>query len=212
MKKLTKILFLLLIASVSIALSSCSSGSTYYEDNQDWWSNNSDGNADSDAQYLKNLANTLRGHWEGAMRYEFNDDNGQRAIAQFNAQLEFDQYDATGLKGRGREIDTATSNGNTQSQTLYFTWKLDKTTSDIYVTYDGSKKKYRITMLDKTSNMQSYLDANRFEGTMIGVNNNEFIDFKLARYSYAKSNDIVFSRASQTRAAGIKIENKIVKR
>lgn len=120
MKKLTKILFLLLIASVSIALSSCSSGSTYYEDNQDWWSNNSDGNADSDAQYLKNLANTLRGHWEGAMRYEYNDDNGQRAIAQFNAQLEFDQYDATGLKGRGREIDTATSNGNTQSQTLYF--------------------------------------------------------------------------------------------
>lgn len=67
-------------------------------------------------------------------------------------------------------------------------------------------------MLDKTSNMQSYLDANRFEGTMIGVNNNEFIDFKLARYSYAKSNDIVFRRASQTRAAGIKIENKIVKR
>ena len=40
MKKLTKILFLLLIASVSIALSSCSSGSTYYEGNQDWWSNN----------------------------------------------------------------------------------------------------------------------------------------------------------------------------
>ena len=197
MKKLTKILFLLLIASVSIALSSCSSGSTYYEDNQDWWSNNSDGNADSDAQYLKNLANTLRGHWEGAMRYEYNDDNGQRAIAQFNAQLEFDQYDATGRKGRGREIDTATSNGNTQSQTLYFTWEIDKTTSDIYVTYDGSKKN---------------LDANRFEGTMIGVNNNEFIDFKLARYSYAKSNDIVFSRASQTRAAGIKIENKIVKR
>ena len=146
------------------------------------------------------------------MRYEYNDDNGQRAIAQFNAQLEFDQYDATGLKGRGHEIDTATSNGNTQSQTLYFTWEIDKTTSDIYVIYDGSKKKYRITLLDKTSNMQSYLDANRFEGTMIGVNNNEFIDFKLARYSYAKSNDIVFSRASQTRAAGIKIENKIVKR
>ena len=212
MKKLTKILFLLLIASVSIALSSCSSGSTYYEDNRDWWSDNSDGNANSDAQYLKNLANTLRGHREGAMRYEYNGDNGQRAIAQFNAQLEFDQYDVTGLKGRGREIDIATSNGNTQSQTLYFTWEIDKTTSDIYVTYDGSKKKYRITLLDKTSNMQSYLDANRFEGTMIGVNNNEFIDFKLARYSYAKSNDIVFSRASQTRAAGIKIENKIVKR
>ena len=57
----------------------------------------------------QNLANTLRGHWGGAMRYEYNDANGQRAIAQFNAQLEFDQYDATGQKGRGREIDTATS-------------------------------------------------------------------------------------------------------
>ena len=67
-------------------------------------------------------------------------------------------------------------------------------------------------MLDKESNLQSYLDANRFEGTMIGVNNTEYIDFKLARYSYAKQGDVVFSRAAQTRAASIKIETKIVKR
>lgn len=212
MKKLTKTLLLLVIAAAPMAFSSCDSGNTYYEDGRNWWVNNADDNADSDAKYLKDLANTLRGHWEGAMRYEYNDDNGQRAIAQFNAQIEFDQYDATGLGGRGREIDIATSNGKTETQTLNFTWKIDERTSDIYITYDSSKKKYRITMLDKESNLQSYLDANRFEGTMIGVNNTEYIDFKLARYSYAKQGDMVFSRAAQTRAAGIKIETKIVKR
>ena len=62
MKKLTKTLLLLLIAATPMAFSSCDSGNTYYEDGRNWWVNNADDNADSDAKYLKDLANTLRGH------------------------------------------------------------------------------------------------------------------------------------------------------
>ena len=47
---------------------------------------------------------------------------------------------------------------------------------------------------------------------MIGVNNNEFIDFELSRYSYAKPANVVFSRAANTRAAGLEVEYKLVKR
>jgi len=202
---------LLAVAASLFALTGCDSGDTYYDFGYPRTTNNDGNGANNDDSRLYELANTLRGHWNGAMRYEYTDDNGKRSIAQFDAQMEFDQYDATRLEGRGQEIDAATVNGKTQTQTLTFTWTIDEKTSDIYVVYDNSQKKYRITFL-QNNELQSYLDGKRFAGTMIGVNNNEFIDFELSRYSYAKPASVVFSRAANTRAAGLEVEYKLVKR
>ena len=119
--------------------------------------------------------------------------------------MEFDQYDATSISGRGVENDVS----GTQSQELRFSWYIDSKTGDIYVTYDTSKKQYVITF--GSTNIQSYLDSKSFHGTMKGVNNDEYLDFDFSRYTYAKGYTPTFTRAAMTRAMGVVIENKIVK-
>ena len=195
-----KIIMLLVIVATTMIFASCDSG----DDN--WYNNNNQNsnNTSISDNTLNVLANTLRGHWEGKMLYEYTE-NGTRKQATFDAQMEFDQYDATSLSGRGVEVDVS----GTQSQELKFSWYIDSKTGDIYVTYDASKKQYVITF--GNSNIQSYLDTKSFHGTMKGVNNDEYIDFDFGRYTYAKGYTPTFSRAAMTRAMGAVVENKIVK-
>ena len=192
-----KIIMLLVIVATTMIFASCDSG----DDN--WYDNNQNTNNSSNDNTLNVLANTLRGHWEGKMLYEYTE-NGTRKQATFDAQMEFDQYDATSLSGRGVEVDVSGS----QSQELKFSWYIDNNTGDIYVTYDTSKSQYVITF--GNSNIQSYLDSKAFHGTMKGVNNDEYIDFDFSRYTYAKGYTPTFTRAAQTRAMGVVVENKIV--
>lgn len=191
---------LLVIVATTMIFASCDSG----DDN--WYNNNNQNsnNTSISDNTLNVLANTLRGHWEGKMLYEYTE-NGTRKQATFDAQMEFDQYDATSLSGRGVEVDVS----GTQSQELKFSWYIDNNTGDIYVTYDASKKQYVITF--GNSNIQSYLDTKSFHGTMKGVNNDEYIDFDFSRYTYAKGYTPTFTRAAMTRAMGAVVENKIVK-
>lgn len=195
-----KIIMLLVIVATTMIFASCDSG----DDN--WYNNNNQNsnNTSISDNTLNVLANTLRGHWEGKMLYEYTE-NGTRKQATFDAQMEFDQYDATSLSGRGVEVDVSGS----QSQELKFSWYIDSKSGDIYVTYDASKKQYVITF--GNSNIQSYLDTKSFHGTMKGVNNDEYIDFDFGRYTYAKGYTPTFSRAAMTRAMGAVVENKIVK-
>lgn len=201
MKKLIKITMLLAVVATTMMYASCDSGhDNWYDDN---YSNQNTNNSDND-NTLNILANTLRGHWEGKMLYEYTE-NGIRKQATFDAQMEFDQYDATSISGRGVEVDIS----GTETQELKFSWYIDSKTGDIYVTYDASKKLYVITF--SSSDIQSYLDTKSFHGTMKGVNNDEYLDFDFSRYTYAKGYTPTFTRATMTRSMGIVIENKIVK-
>jgi len=200
MKKLMKIIMLFAIVATTTLFASCDSGNdNWYNDNN----NNQNTNNNISDNTLNVLANTLRGHWEGKMIYEYTE-NGIRKQAAFDAQMEFDQYDATSISGRGVENDVS----STQSQELKFSWYIDSKTGDIYVTYDASKNQYVITF--GSTNIQSYLDSKSFHGTMKGVNNDEYLDFDFSRYSYAKGYTPTFSRAAMTRAMGVVMENKIV--
>ena len=191
---------LLAVVATTMIYASCDSGhDNWYDDTYNNQNTNNSGNDNT----LNILANTLRGHWEGKMLYEYTE-NGTRKQATFDAQMEFDQYDATSLSGRGVEVDVSGS----QSQELKFSWYIDNNTGDIYVTYDTSKSQYVITF--GNSNIQSYLDSKAFHGTMKGVNNDEYIDFDFSRYTYAKGYTPTFTRAAQTRAMGVVVENKIV--
>ena len=188
------------IVATTTLFASCDSGNdNWYNDNN----NNQNTNNNISDNTLNVLANTLRGHWEGKMIYEYTE-NGIRKQAAFDAQMEFDQYDATSISGRGVENDVS----STQSQELKFSWYIDSKTGDIYVTYDASKNQYVITF--GSTNIQSYLDSKSFHGTMKGVNNDEYLDFDFSRYSYAKGYTPTFSRAAMTRAMGVVMENKIV--
>ena len=201
MKKLIKITMLLAVVATTMIYASCDSGNdNWYDDTYNNQNTNNSGNDNT----LNILANTLRGHWEGKMLYEYTV-NGIRKQATFDAQMEFDQYDATSISGRGVEVDIS----GTETQELKFSWYIDSKTGDIYVTYDASKKLYVITF--SSSDIQSYLDTKSFHGTMKGVNNDEYLDFDFSRYTYAKGYTPTFTRATMTRSMGIVIENKIVK-
>lgn len=201
MKKLIKITMLLAVVATTMMYASCDSGHDNWYD--DTYNNQNTNNSDNDNTF-NILANTLRGHWEGKMLYEYTE-NGIRKQATFDAQMEFDQYDATSISGRGVEVDIS----GTETQELKFSWYIDSKTGDIYVTYDASKKLYIITF--SSSDIQSYLDTKSFHGTMKGVNNDEYLDFDFSRYTYAKGYTPTFTRATMTRSMGIVIENKIVK-
>ena len=158
MKKLMKIIMLFAIAATTTLFASCDSGNdNWYNDNN----NNQNTNNNISDNTLNVLANTLRGHWEGKMIYEYTE-NGIRKQAAFDAQMEFDQYDATSISGRGVQNDVS---GN-QSQELKFSWYIDSKTGDIYVTYDASKNQYVITF--GSTNIQSYLDSKSFHGNNEG--------------------------------------------
>ena len=201
MKKLIKITMLLAVVATTMIYASCDSGNdNWYDDTYNNQNTNNSGNDNT----LNILANTLRGHWEGKMLYEYTV-NGIRKQATFDAQMEFDQYDATSISGRGVEVDIS----GTETQELKFSWYIDSKTGDIYVTYDASKKLYVITF--SSSDIQSYLDTKSFHGTMKGVNNDEYLYFDFSRYTYAKGYTPTFSRAAMTRAMGAVVENKIVK-
>lgn len=158
----------------------------YYDYSQGWYDDYDWYNQpfDNGTTQLKLMAQTLRGHWQGQLRYYYMDDNGQYGVADMDVDFEFDQYDAGSLNGRGREVDYV---GN-DSQELRFAWYIDPRTSDIYVKYDGTGKTY---VLDASGNSELSgfsLDANAFSGVMEGYNNKEYLIFDCTRTTLAKDN------------------------
>lgn len=174
-------------------------------DNYGWNDHGSDDYDYSGSTYVAE-ANCLRGHWEGTMYYTYtNDETGQRESVQFDADMEFDQYDSSEnpLRGRGREIDTA----GDETQTLTFSWYVDEKNGDIYIQYDGSKKTY---VLDAQSSRHGfYLDTDTFNGYMIGTDSDDVIEIDFTRYTYAKPNVLAKTRAAK---AGSDVPRKLVYR
>ena len=181
------------IAMVPFAMTSC--GETWYHDPYyDYYdpvpppppADNYDDNRYDEPYYDNNAdmlaeAQCLRGHWQGTMVDEFTNKDGQREQVQYDADIEFDQYNSNSLSGRGREIDIA---GN-ETQELIFTWFVDAQTGNINIKYDGGSV---VTIDAKSTDRGFYLDDNQFYGYMIGQNISDVIYFDLARYTYAREN------------------------
>ena len=162
---------------------------------------------DNDATMLAE-AQCLRGHWAGTIVDEFTNEQGQREQIQYDADIEFDQYNSNSLSGRGREIDVA---GN-KSQELIFTWFVDAQTGNIHIKYDGGS----VVIIDaKSKDRGFYLDDNQFYGYMIGQNIDDVIYFDLARYTYARENGTMVKAKAQTppqaaAVAGVQADRKSI--
>ena len=75
---------LLAVVATTMIYASCDSGNdNWYDDTYNNQNTNNSGNDNT----LNILANTLRGHWEGKMLYEYTV-NGIRKQATFDAQME----------------------------------------------------------------------------------------------------------------------------
>ncbi len=195
MKRIKTYLAILLMATLTCSLTSCDEdwpgyrddyGWNYYDysqnwyDSWDWYGTPFDRTTDN----LRNMAQTLRGYWQGQLRYYYIETDGQYAQADMNVQFQFDQYNASALNGRGSEIDWV----DNESQELRFSWYIDPRTYDIYLKYDESGKTY-VLNADGNSDFSGFsLDANAFSGVMEGYNNKEYLVFDCTRTTLAKDN------------------------
>lgn len=206
MKKLRNCMTAVAAGLLTIAMTSCDHEDYYWShhywydayDGYSWRDRGEEGYNGSTNSTLIQEAQTLRGHWQGTMIYDYVNDNGYRGKAQFLADMEFDQYhnSTNPLRGRGREIDTA----GEETQTLTFSWYIDDPTGDIYIRYDGTGKTF---VLDASSTQNGfYLDSDYFNGCMIGVgtSNDDIIDFDFTRYTYAREGKLQAPKKAKTSA------------
>lgn len=196
MKTIKNYMMALAGALLTIAMTSCDHEDYYWSnhywydayDNYSWRDRGDDGYDGNSSETLIAEAQTLRGHWQGTMVYDYVNEDGFRGKAQFLADMEFDQYDNSNnpLRGRGREIDTA----GDQMQTLTFSWYVEDPTGNIYIRYDNTGKVFVLDASSRTNGF--YLDSDYFNGCMIGVgaSNDDIIDFDFTRYTYAREGQL----------------------
>ena len=149
MKKFKQIWMWMAIAVASFSFTSCDDDDYWYDDyywhddynhggwgwNQGDWNNGSNGSQDDD---LLLEAQTLTGDWRGSvMLSELAEDGQSRNNYSFNAEMTFYQAGdkVNSLSGNGVEVDYA-DDGSNESQTLKFTWYIDKN-GDIYIRYNS---------------------------------------------------------------------------
>lgn len=199
MKNLKNIFAALLFATLPIAFTSCDTDpwddgpywdyDNYYEgwyDDYDWYGDPFEHGNDE----LNQMAQTLRGHWTGQIRYYYTNDYGQREHVDMDVDFEFDQYDRNSINGRGREIDYV---GN-ESQELKFSWYIDPRTANINIKYDGSGKTYLLDAHASSHDSGFYLDDDEFSGVMEGINNDEMLIFDCSRTTITRAKGISKAR------------------
>ena len=128
MKKFNRIWMWMAIAAASFSFTSCDDDDYWYDDynhggwgwNQGDWNNGSNG---SQNDYLLSEAQSRNNY-------------------SFNAEMTFYQAGdkVNSLSGNGVEVDYA-DDGSNESQTLKFTWYIDKN-GDIYIRYNDSDATY----------------------------------------------------------------------
>lgn len=196
MKRMISFSTLLLIIAMSFALTSCDDDDPWDYDYSDYYGDWYDDYNwyqtpfDYGTSALNEEAQMLRGHWTGTLTDYYIDDSGNKAQAQMNADVEFDQYDSKSLNGRGVEYDYV----NNDSQTLKFSWYIDPRSGDIYIKYDSSSNVFKLDVQATTDGF--YLDQNNFNGTMTRTDNNEVIDFSYTRTTLAKPNISSMTRSA----------------
>lgn len=188
MKKFNRIWMWMAIAAASFSFTSCDDDDYWYDDynhggwNQGDWNNGSNGSQDD---YLLSEAQTLTGDWRGSVLLsELAEDGQSRDNYSFNAEMTFYQ---TGNKvntlcGDGIEQDYIEETG--ESQTLKFTWYIDKN-GDIYIRYnsgatyvmDAGAKQYGFYLGDEKG-------QDVFYGYMIGTGKakGDVMQIDLVRY------------------------------
>ena len=180
MKKITYLALLAFVAFAPFMFTSCYED--YYYDDWNWrnggyWYgryNNNNQNQNNNSSIEAEGA-CLVGTWVGEMVYTYLDDGGNKDQAHFNAEMVFKlNSNNSYTEGIGTEIDWA----GDESQTLSFTWYIDKY-GNIYVRYSDTGKTFVLDVQSTTKGF--YLDDNSFNGYMVAQKDVEEIEFSFTR-------------------------------
>ena len=187
MKKITYLALMAFVAFAPFMFTSCYEDH-YYDDwswrNGYWYGRYNYNNQNHNQNQNQNNNSTIEaegaclvGTWVGEMVYTYPDDDGRKAQARFNAEMVFKlNSNNSYTEGIGTEIDWA---GN-ESQTLSFTWYIDKY-GNIYVRYTDTGKTFMLDVQSETKGF--YLDETSFNGYMVAQKDVEEIEFSFTRNS-----------------------------
>lgn len=171
MRKMMKLLPAVLMALFMVSVTSCVEDDDYRFDD------------DSQAA-LREMVQTLRGHWTGKTAARFRDSAGLLREEVYDTDVEFDLYDSNSRNGRGRQVDYF--NGKVAYDRT-FSWTIDPRSANIIITYDGENGR-KFQMVIDYDDMK--LDDHAFSGVMVG--GGETDEFSYARYTYAKKAAVDF--------------------
>ena len=181
-------------------------------DNSDWgWNDdtynnggyNGGGYTDNQGNTVLDEAEVLNGEWDGTMTYT-NGDNGQKS--QFYANMTFVQNNRNAIKGTGSETDyLLDSNGKATDvqPVLKFNWYIDENTGDIYIHYlTGNGLTF---VMDLSASQHGFVldeKTGRFNGYMMGTNNNDLIYIDLKRQTNNEAKAATRAAAGSSRVIG----------
>ena len=197
MKKMMTYVALALMALLPMAFTSCVEDHYWVDDrpwyddwdNNRWWNNDY---ADPADDYVE-MAQMLRGHWQGTLVAQGYDEQGNAIRDQyivFTTDMEFDVYDnPQATFGRGVQRDYE-GGSETPSFVRNFSWHINNRKSgslaagDIVVQYDGKDGQQSYEMVIPYEEL--YLDNKSFTGYMYATDGSETDTFDFLRYTYAK--------------------------
>ena len=175
MKKLTSFFTMALLAATSFTFVACDE--YYYDDPYYYGWDDHRGSGYNDDYYYQ-LAQTLRGQWEGTISTKYIDDDNRVVQGNYYTDFQFDLYDNNATKGRGMETDW---DGDECVYNVPFSWEIDWQSGDIYLYFDDN----RVMIID-----DYHVDQDKFYGSMVSKKNDEWDDFSLTRYTFANENNI----------------------
>lgn len=222
MKRLSIIIAMALVVAVPVLFTSCDDEPWdrfwYYDEYGDagpWWFDYGNGGWNWDNNYwnsggdyngggsqgnsVLDEAEVLEGEWDGVMAYTNGDDG---TVSRFYANMTFVRNDSRAIKGTGTEVDYTLDSSNQvdSQQTLKFNWYIDEKTGDIHIHYLTSNGSAFVMDASAGYHGFSLVENERFEGYMIGTNNNDMIYVKLNPVQNNEAKKL--TRASFTRSFG----------
>lgn len=180
MKKFTHFLAMAAMLALPFATTSCDDP---WEGPRNWHEGGYPDNGNNGGNTLYDMANVLCGEWYGPVNLYEEQTDGTFLRYNFDADMVFyTNNTGNSLSGSGLETDYAQDeDGTTHQQQLRFTWRIDESTGDIYITYTESKTSF---VLDYSATQRGFsLSDNEFYGYMLGYNNNDYMVFDFSRAS-----------------------------
>ncbi|MBR4389286.1 MAG: hypothetical protein IKT00_08940 [Prevotella sp.] len=181
MKKLTSFFTMALLAATGLTFTACDEyyyDEPYYHYDDYGWDDHGRSGDRYDRDYYIQLAQTMRGQWEGTIHTKYYDDDNRLVEGNYFTDFQFDLYEANATKGRGLETDY---DGDECVYSVAFTWEIDLNSGDIYLDFDDNRQ----MILD-----EYHVDQNKFTGSMYSSKTGEVDDFSLTRYTFANENNI----------------------
>lgn len=194
-----------MLMTLPMLLTSCDDD-PYYDDywyNHYTWGHDYDDRPDdeniSNEDFFVQMAQTLKGQWRGdMMAYALDEQGNVVDSVYYLTDIEFTPYNDNSITGTGTQYDYDGATGQQLLMQRNFSWYIETTTGNIYLTYkesnaDGTTSDYMMRIKYDDLN----LNEREFTGYLWANDGKEVDDFLFERY-YSNGAKATTTRATKT--------------